>query len=237
MMIHGMGRNKTGRRHIPFAKVMRMDIYSYKIIRDYGFAPNPFFGVCTLATCKPDIRCRAQIGDWILAIGGTQTVVSNRLVCLMRVDEAMTFDEYWNDERFQCKKPSFDRALKYCYGDNIYHHAKNGTWLQANSHHSKEGGAVNEDNLKRDTRVNRVLVSKAYWYFGADALELPSEYIDILPNGRNYKRFCMEEISLKWVNFQKWIKSKFAMGQHGLPCKWKDEKGFTRYKGEKSLSK
>ena len=30
--------------------------YSYIITRDYGFAPNPFGGVCTLATCKPKIR-------------------------------------------------------------------------------------------------------------------------------------------------------------------------------------
>lgn len=92
---------------------------------------------------------------------------------------------------------------------------------------------MNEDNLKRDTHADRVLVSKAYWCFGSAALALPSEYTDILPHGRNYKRFCSEDISFKWVDFQKWIKSKFTMGQHGLPCKWKDEKGFMRYKGEK----
>ena len=33
--------------------------------RDYGFAPNPYFGYCTLATCKPVIRRCAGVGDWI----------------------------------------------------------------------------------------------------------------------------------------------------------------------------
>src|SRR5262245_31415483 len=41
-------------------------LYSYVVARDYGFAPNPFYGFCTLATCKPDIRRTADIGDWIV---------------------------------------------------------------------------------------------------------------------------------------------------------------------------
>ena len=37
-------------------------LYSYVITRDYGFAPNPFGGICTLATCKPGIRNHAKVG-------------------------------------------------------------------------------------------------------------------------------------------------------------------------------
>ena len=39
-----------------------MYLYSYVITRDYGFAPNPFWNICSLATCKPQIRERALIG-------------------------------------------------------------------------------------------------------------------------------------------------------------------------------
>lgn len=35
-----------------------MTLYSYVVAHDFGFAPNPFDGLCTLATCKPDIRKR-----------------------------------------------------------------------------------------------------------------------------------------------------------------------------------
>ena len=41
-------------------------IYSYVVRYDSGFAPNPFYGYCTLATCKPDIRGRGgwRLGGW-----------------------------------------------------------------------------------------------------------------------------------------------------------------------------
>ena len=40
-----------------------MKIMSYIITHDYGFAPNPYGGFLTLATCKPKIRNSAKIGD------------------------------------------------------------------------------------------------------------------------------------------------------------------------------
>lgn len=51
-----------------------MNLYSYVITRDYGFAPNPFWGICSLATCKPQIRQRALKGDWIAGFGGANTI-------------------------------------------------------------------------------------------------------------------------------------------------------------------
>ena len=50
-----------------------MKFYSYVIPRDYGFAPNPYFGYCTLADCKPGIRKMAQTGDWVAAFGAAMT--------------------------------------------------------------------------------------------------------------------------------------------------------------------
>lgn len=46
-----------------------MKLYSYIVARDYGFAPNPFFGICTLATCKQKIRSAANVGDWVIGTG------------------------------------------------------------------------------------------------------------------------------------------------------------------------
>lgn len=47
-------------------------LFSYVLARDAGFAPNPFYGVCTLATCKPRIRASAAVGDWIVGTGSGQ---------------------------------------------------------------------------------------------------------------------------------------------------------------------
>ncbi|MBQ3833052.1 MAG: hypothetical protein II815_07745, partial [Bacteroidales bacterium] len=40
-------------------------LYGYKMTHDTGFAPNPYHGVLTLATCKPLIRKCAKEGYWI----------------------------------------------------------------------------------------------------------------------------------------------------------------------------
>ena len=40
-------------------------IRAYKITHDTGFAPNPFHGYLTLATCKLGIRLKAKVGEWI----------------------------------------------------------------------------------------------------------------------------------------------------------------------------
>jgi hypothetical protein len=31
-------------------------LFTYKMTHDSGFAPNPFYDILTLATCKPGIR-------------------------------------------------------------------------------------------------------------------------------------------------------------------------------------
>ena len=43
-----------------------MVIHTYVVQHDKGFAPNPFWGICTLACCKPRIRAKASVGDIIL---------------------------------------------------------------------------------------------------------------------------------------------------------------------------
>ena len=162
-----------------------MKLYSYIITRDFGFAPNPYFGYCTLATCKPRIRRYAEIGDWIAGFGSVQTPYSHKLVYMMRVDSTMTFDEYWNSPTFQIKKPVFNRSGNYAYGDNIYHYDK-GVWMQKYSHHSHPDGSVNMRNLNRDTETDRVLISSTFYYFGHNAIDVPQMFHDIIHRGRGH---------------------------------------------------
>jgi hypothetical protein len=62
-------------------------LYSYVVVHDTGFSPNPFFGFCTLACCKPEIRRKAEEGDWI--VGLTPKAQGNKVVYFMQVDEVM----------------------------------------------------------------------------------------------------------------------------------------------------
>jgi hypothetical protein len=42
-----------------------MRLFSYKLTTDLDFAPNPFYGMLTLVTCKPGKRRTKKKGDWI----------------------------------------------------------------------------------------------------------------------------------------------------------------------------
>ncbi|MBE5934278.1 MAG: hypothetical protein E7262_00615 [Lachnospiraceae bacterium] len=203
-------------------------IYCYKIIRDYGFAPNPFFNVCTLATCKPQIRKSAKIGDWVAGFGGLKTSVPNKLVYLMRVDNIKTFDEYWHDAEFLCKIPRFDKKYSYCYGDNIYHHNEKGEWIQELSHHSYED-RTNYVNLTHDTSVDRLLISYTYWYFGEKAIELPQDLALFIPNCRGYRKHRDDD---KGKLLVEWVSTMHEKGIHGLPSSWSLNSQFVRFKGE-----
>lgn len=151
-----------------------MRLYSYVVALDYGFAPNPFYGCCTLATCKPNIRKYAEIGDWVIGTGTKTRGREDRTVFAMRITEILTFEEYWAAPRFLAKRPNLRGSNKQAFGDNIYHRRYNSTeWLQENSHHSFADGTPNPKNVTRDTSVNRVLISQDFVYWGKSGPEIP----------------------------------------------------------------
>lgn len=146
--------------------------YSYVVARDYGFAPNPFHGVLTLADCKQQIRKVAKVGDWV--IGHSSKKLGQKLIYMMKVTEVLTFDQYWYDPRYLIKRPCMNGSLVTMYGDNIYHHDEIGEWKQEDSHHSLEHGITNQLNLKRDTgTTDRVLISAEFIYLGKSMMEMP----------------------------------------------------------------
>jgi hypothetical protein len=166
--------------------------YVYVVDRDFGFAPNPFQGVCTLATCKPGIRCKAEIGDWVIGMGGSRLGATGRCIFAMRVSKKITFDEYWSGPEYLDKKPVRNGSRKMMVGDNIYHYdAATKTWHQADSHHSNADGSANTHNVAVDTKTNRVLISDHFFYFGSAAALVPSRLLASMgyENGRNYRVF------------------------------------------------
>ncbi len=168
----------------------------YVVARDFGFAPNPFHGVCTLATCKPKIRGSARIGDWVVGMGGVDLRATGRMIFAMIVEETLTFDQYWGDARFIEKRPVRNGSGKMLVGDNIYHRKEPfGEWVQADSHHSLDDGRPNKHNLKRDTGVDRVLCSKKFWYFGERAPEVPQNVLAAIAyrNCRSHRRITLPD--------------------------------------------
>jgi len=166
-------------------------LYVYVVDRDFGFAPNPFFGTCTLATCKPQIRKGACVGDWVMGVGGGRLNATGKCIYLMMVTKKMTFDEYWVHDDFQIKKTCRNGSRLRMVGDNIYHQ-ENGEWVQEDSHHSMPNGTVNRENLNRDTgTTDQVLISDHFYYFGASAINVPLESINYT-NIRSHRKIKID---------------------------------------------
>lgn len=200
-------------------------VFSYVVRYDSGFAPNPFYGYCTLATCKPDIRNSASIGDWVVGSGSNDRSVrrGGYLVYAMRITEILTFDAYSSDPRFGPKKPYRTGSRKQSCGDNIYFRADpSSPWQQRDSFHSRSDGHANTDHIKRDTGVNRVLISEDYVYFGGQGPLFPDDLASsdgrqLCKNGIGRSRF--DDVHAV-DSLEGWVRSLGARGYQGAPYEW-----------------
>ena len=203
---------------------MPRSLFSYVVRYDSGFAPNPFFGYCTLATCKPGIRKQARVGDWVVGTGSNRIGVrrGGHLVYAMRVTEVITTSEYWRDERFHKKKPDLNHNWVSASGDNIYLPTTQGRWRQLDSYHSRSDGTQHDDHLTHDTGVEKILVSDDFVYFGAEGPMLRRQFLagnemDLLKAPRNYQRVSEGRVL---EAFETWVRSLGVAGYEGKPWDW-----------------
>jgi hypothetical protein len=168
-------------------------IYVYAVSYDLGFAPNPFGGLCSLACCKPKIRKMAVKGDWVVGLTGVKTKPVLRCVFAMIVTRDTSFDDYWANLEFRTRRPVRNGTPKKQVGDNIYHRdTRESDWVQEDSVHSEADGTQSQLNTAHDTRINRILLSDQFVYFGASAPLVPQSVLEALEytrNPRDYRRF------------------------------------------------
>jgi Nucleotide modification associated domain 2 len=195
-----------------------VNVFSYVVEHDLGFAPNPFHGVCTLACCKPQIRKKAAIGDYVLGTGAAEPKLNGHLTFWMRVDEVMTFDEYWKDKRFQRKKPVMWGTTYLRYGDNIYHKDGGRRFKQQDSFHSMEDGSVSLGDLKRDTgTTDKILIGHEFAFWGRSGVKLPAHLKCFLKKGPGHRcKFTNEQIAA----LMGWLKTLPMRGYIDEPAHW-----------------
>jgi hypothetical protein len=192
-----------------------MILFSYIITHDTGFAPNPFFGYCTLANCKPVIRRTAKIGDWIVGISANAS--GNKIIYAMKVQEILSYKEYFENKKFRCKKPDFSSGSTVRkLGDNIYQPLPSGGFKQLQSMHSEQ--QCGQEDFKRkahDLSGKNVLISKEFIYFGKNAIPVPRKFSK-LKVGRAYKN----HFSDKFISdFSSFINSR-KKGVLAAPTEW-----------------
>lgn len=183
-----------------------MDVFSYVITHDSGFAPNPFGGILSLATCKPQIRKTAKISDYIVGTGSKSAVGNGRLVFAGQISEILDIAEYGKSTNFEFKVPQGRGIWWKKHGDNIYY-LKNSAWIQRrNIHHGPK-------HMKHDLSGMNVLLCHDYWYFGDSAIAIPDHLVQIVKKGPGHK--LIKDKGL--VNsFFSWLK-ELPKGINGCP--------------------
>ena len=186
-----------------------MRLCSYAVVHDSGFAPNPFSGYCTLAACTPNHQgLRLSRGDWLM--GHATADRGHGLIYAMLVSEVLNFNTYFDDPRFEHKKPRFDRTPREACGDNIYYRANGGAWIQ---YPTLFHGTT--QNRVQDTRYPRVFISEHFYYFGGNAPTIAKEFGMLLRDRQGCKCSYPEEL----INaFVEWLQVSFTPGIHGEPC-------------------
>ncbi len=178
-------------------------LYSYKMQHDNRFAPNPLFGVLTLATCKPYMRLNTKVGEWIA--GWTSAHIAHspteqgkeKLIYLAKVTHKLTFGEYW--EQYPQKRAVYtkDKDVLERLGDNIYqpdHSSEDGFKQMPNIHH----GA---DKKAKDLKGKFVLVCEEFYYFSClSPLEIPMKLRPKIPKAQTSYGTITEDASA-FINY------------------------------------
>jgi hypothetical protein len=174
-------------------------LYTYCITHDSGSAPNPFWGICTLAICKPTIRRTAKIGDWVVGTGSKEFGFENQVVYAMKITKILSIEDYDNYCRTQRPEKipvwrTTDPKLRM--GDCIYDYSKGEPILRTSVH--------KEENVKTDLGGENVLLSDHFYYFGSKPIPLPTYLLPIVKQGQGHKSLFNESYEDKFID---WIET------------------------------
>jgi len=198
-------------------------LFSYKITHDSGFAPNPFGGLLTLATCKPKIREHKKIGDWIAGFTSIKlngdNIGEERLIYLMKVTDKISFSEYWKNQKYENRKPQPDNINNIRKrGDNIYEPKVETPITYSDYKQLKNPNHTEKDKIK-DLSGKFALISSNFYYFGSTPVTIPTDIRPKVPFGQSSHGVQThdDEKILKFLSF---IESNYIKGLHNHPHSW-----------------
>ena len=183
-------------------------LYTYKVVHDYGNAPNPYHGICTLGICKPSIRRVAKRGDVIVGFAPASKNESRIIYCMI-VEHSISWGNYINicagadgfldgidSKKLAGKIPCNNMDS----GDCIWTDADQ--YKPALNSLSRHNGI---NDFKADVcSGENVLLSTKFWYFGSGkdfniCLDINS-LREIIPK-RNYKSNINNNYRANFVEF------------------------------------
>ncbi|SDK11691.1 hypothetical protein SAMN05216189_102923 [Pseudomonas delhiensis] len=189
-----------------------MKLLKYVMTHDTGLAPNPFFGVCSLALCTPNHKkARLLPGDWV--VGHSSKSTGHRLVYAMQLTEVLSMDEYF--KAFPEKRPDPCGSPEQRSGDNLYFR-EGGGWLRVPSaEHNDVESFLNDQGRP----VYLAEGEDHFWYFGA-ANPMPEiqGFADRFPwLIKNRQGFSYIHDAERIQAFAQWLSSLKRSGRLGSP--------------------
>lgn len=162
-------------------------LYTYVLRYDDGAAPNPYWGYCTLAICKPVIRKGALPGDWVVGFctkerkhdynGVGNDDASYYVAYAMEVKESIMWGDYkgWCESHCSSKVPvPCDSEYSKQVGDCIYFEEDKvlkGPILSV--HNTGKQSTEQLANIKATDTNGNVLIATNFWYFGNSPERIP----------------------------------------------------------------
>ena len=205
-----------------------MKICTYTVKRDRGFAPNPFYGYCTLAHCTPNhMNARLRKDDYI--VGFIKHKGEPCLLYWMIIDEVLDYDAYYRNPKYKRKKPNINGTWISRCGDNIYYRGKSGQWKQATTVYHKD-----KISFKKDTRYAVVYIGKKFSYHGKNAhisnksLRIPIKVRSLYRDGRGIR--YIKKTSPNFDIFLDWLKG-MPLGRQGDPRDLEKNNSSIKYHG------
>jgi hypothetical protein len=189
----------------------QMKLLKYVMTVDSGLAPNPFFGLCSLALCTPNhMRARLKIGDWVL--GHTTRAQGNRLIYAMRITKVLDMTTYYAE--FPRKRPKPHGSREEQCGDAIYRQVE-GRWVREPSACHNSLGSFKQD---QGCPVFIAEGADNYWYFGANITPMIGEFADRFPSlvkDRQGISYVSDKATIN--GFRTWLVSLGVKGCIGFP--------------------
>ncbi|HEY4370010.1 MAG TPA: hypothetical protein VGN07_22445 [Steroidobacteraceae bacterium] len=163
-------------------------LFSYKLTTDSGFAPNPFWGALTLATCKPGMRRSKRVGDWIAGFTSRDltgsAVGEEKLIFVMQVKNVLPFVAYYRAREFKAKIPVRGGDLRNAVGDNIYKPLVADP-RSSDDFEQNRYGCHTPDHQHHDLSGKNVLTAVRFAYFGRGAIAIPDRVRPQIPAGQH----------------------------------------------------
>jgi hypothetical protein len=185
-----------------------MKLYSYIVVHDYGFAPNPFHHICTLAVCTPNhMGIKATAGDWIA--GFDEVRRGHNLIYAMLVNEVLHFNEYHADARFKAKIPRYSSDWRHACGDNLYFQTESGAWDRVASPFHND-----IELFAKDVKHPYVFIASRYYYFGRLVVPTPRQFRSLV----HARQGCKSNHDPATVReFVKWLERSYVPGMSAEP--------------------